>query len=516
MYKRLLVGLLVLMGLTVQAQNEITINGKLTNVKDGLIVQLSRRDGRVGTTIATDTIQNGHFHFKIKPENELDRLDLYVRSNEFPPMSRNLFVTPKSHIEVIGKDNLIYTWEVKSKVKEQLDFDQYLYVAKDIWEEYQKKQIEYMACIGVVQSTTATDENKQTAKEKINSIRKQTDEIQLQINGKEIALMKEKPVSLIWIEKLFELSYRVKYKPDYVYKDEVLALYQRMLATDNNTDLGREITTNLFPPVVVKIGDDMADGDLYDLEGNLHHLSELKGKYLMLDFWSSGCGPCIMALPEMKELQEMYADKLTIVSLSSDTERRWKEASAKHEMTWKNWSDKKQTSGLYAKYGVNGIPHYVLISPEGKMVHTWMGYGKGSLKRELRPYMHPKPAMTAGKDNGVLWVNHPDFDVNKTGGALEIKRVERTADATVIHFNAYYAPGYWIKLEESTVLTTSDGRQFKAVKAEGITLGKEFYMPDSGEAEFSVTFEPLPLDAQTFSFKEGKWLIKDVWLVVNK
>jgi hypothetical protein len=40
-------------------------------------------------------------------------------------------------------------------------------------------------------------------------------------------------------------------------------------------------------------------------------------------------------------------------------------------------------------------------------------------------------------------------------------------------------------------------------------------MPESGEAEFSVTFEPLPLDAQTFSFKEGKWLIKDVRLVIK-
>ena len=178
MYKRLLVGLLVLMGLTVQAQNEITIDGKLTNVKDGLIVQLFRRDGRVGTTIATDTIKNGQFHFKVKPENELERLDLYVGSNEFPPMSRNLFVTPKSHIEVIGKDNLIYTWEVKSKVKEQQNFDQFLYVAKDLWVEYQKKQIEYMACIRMVQSSTLTDENKQTAKEKINSLRKQTDDIQ--------------------------------------------------------------------------------------------------------------------------------------------------------------------------------------------------------------------------------------------------------------------------------------------------------------------------------------------------
>ena len=102
MKKNLFVGLLMLASLTAQAQNEITIAGKLTNVKDGLVVSLFRTDGRVGTTIATDTIENGQFHFKVKPENELDRLDLMVRSEEFPSMSRKLFATPNTHIEVTG------------------------------------------------------------------------------------------------------------------------------------------------------------------------------------------------------------------------------------------------------------------------------------------------------------------------------------------------------------------------------------------------------------------------------
>lgn len=52
-------------------------------------------------------------------------------------------------------------------------------------------------------------------------------------------------------------------------------------------------------------------------------------------------------------------------------------------MTWYNWSDKKQASGLYLKYGVRGIPHYVLISPEGKVVSTWAGYGKGLLLNKM-------------------------------------------------------------------------------------------------------------------------------------
>lgn len=55
-----------------------------------------------------------------------------------------------------------------------------------------------------------------------------------------------------------------------------------------------------------------------------------------------------MVLPEMKEIQEQYKDRLTIISLSSDTQTRWKAASTQHEMTWQNLSDLKQTAGLYA------------------------------------------------------------------------------------------------------------------------------------------------------------------------
>ena len=58
MKKTLLLSLFLLVGIATQAQNEITIDGKVANVKDGLVVSLFRRDGRVGSTIAQDTIEN--------------------------------------------------------------------------------------------------------------------------------------------------------------------------------------------------------------------------------------------------------------------------------------------------------------------------------------------------------------------------------------------------------------------------------------------------------------------------
>lgn len=517
MKNTLLTSLFLLVGLAMQAQDEIIIDGKVTNVKDGLIVSLFRRDGRVGSTIATDTIENGKFYFNVKPEKELDKLSLFVHSTDFPSMSREVYATPNAYIQVNGKDNLIYTWEVESNVKEQKESDRYLYAAKDLWIEYQRIMAEVSGCWGVVDSSTTTAEEKSIAKSRIKELHSQTIEMTLKIHEKEIDMLKRMPVTIIWLNKMYEISMNFRYIENFPYTEEVRALYTRMSEEQKQSSLGQLITANLFPLKVVKIGEDMADGDLYDLEGNLHHLSELKGKYLLLDFWSSGCGPCIMAIPEMGELQQKYVDKLTIVSLSSDTEKTWKAASARHKMIWKNWSDKKQTGGLYAQYGVRGIPHYVLISPEGKMVDTWSGYGKGSLLQKLRPYMYPKPVMTMEKKEGVLLVNYPDYQANNTNGILEIKQVECNLNVTTLHFKAYYTPNNWIRIAEEAFLSTSDGKQYKMLKADGITLGKEFFMPESGETEFSLTFEALPKDAQTFTFQEGNgenvWAITDIKMV---
>ena len=510
-------GLLLIAGLASQAQNEIIIDGQLTNVKDGLVINLFRLDGRVGTTIGRDTIENGKFHFKVKPEKDLDQLDLFVNSVEFPSMSRKLYAKPNARIQVIGTDNLIYTWTVKSNVEEQQEFDRFLYAAKDLLTKDQQLQIAVNACWGVLDSSTATSEEKEAAKEKMKDLRNQSYDIQLKVSAKEIAIMKEMPVTSVWLEKMYRLSSYVSYYPNYPFTAEVKALYARMSDEEKQSEMGQLITANVFPVKVVQIGDDMADADLYDLDGKIHHLAEWKGKYLLLDFWSSGCGPCIMALPEMGELQEKYADKLAIVSLSSDTEKRWRAASAEHKMTWANWSDKKQTGGLNARYGVGGLPHYVLISPEGKVVDSWSGYGKGVLLGILYFYMQPKPTMTVGEEKGVLWVNYPDVQTNRSYGILELKRVERTLTETVIYFKVRYNPKEWIKLSKETELKTSDGKCYKVLKTCGITLGEELYMPESGEAEFSVTFEPLPLDAKTFDFQEGdaegSWRMKNIRLV---
>ena len=72
-------------------------------------------------------------------------------------------------------------------------------------------------------------------------------------------------------------------------------------------------------------------------------------------------------------------DRIEVVSISIDTEAIWKKASAKHCITWHNWNDLQKENGIFAHFGIRTIPHYFLISPEGKIIATDIGYSKGSL-----------------------------------------------------------------------------------------------------------------------------------------
>ena len=99
-------------------------------------------------------------------------------------------------------------------------------------------------------------------------------------------------------------------------------------------------------------------------------------------------------------------------------------------------------------------------------------------------------------------VNHPVTESTNTD-ILEVKQVELTDTATIIHFYAYYIPKYWIQVSTNAQLTDEKGGSYTLKKADGLTPGEHFFLPESGEAEFSLTFEPLPFDTKRFNFTEG-------------
>ena len=211
--------------------------------------------------------------------------------------------------------------------------------------------------------------------------------VQVAIDANTIRLLKQLPVDEVWMKGLKSMAMSVSYMEGYPYKEEAVSLFNSLPESWKQSAVGKDVRTALFPPEVAEAGKPLADGDLYDLQGGVHHLSDFKGKYILLDLWSRGCGPCLMALPEMRELHAQYKERLVMVSLSIDTKEGWEAASKQHEMSWWNLNDLQGMSGLYARYGVRGIPHYVMISPDGIVLEHWEGYSRGQLKEKAKGYL---------------------------------------------------------------------------------------------------------------------------------
>jgi peroxiredoxin len=119
------------------------------------------------------------------------------------------------------------------------------------------------------------------------------------------------------------------------------------------------------------IGTMAPDITMPDVNGNNFSLSSLKGKYVLVDFWASWCGPCRGENPNVVAAYNKYKNKnFTILGVSLDkTKDAWLEAIKKDGLTWTHISDLKfWDSEAVGLYGFNGIPYNVLLDPTGKII----------------------------------------------------------------------------------------------------------------------------------------------------
>jgi len=161
--------------------------------------------------------------------------------------------------------------------------------------------------------------------------------------------------------------------------DEALTSLDKSLQNDTDVLEMKRYAKELLSCAV---GTKAVDFSLTTVDGKNFRLSDMKGKYVLLDFWASWCAPCRASLPAVARLYEKYKNKnFEVVGVSLDRNTAsWEKALKEEKCTWVQVCDAK--GHVVPLYAVSAIPLTVLVSPQGEIIGRFV-HVDDTLSRKL-------------------------------------------------------------------------------------------------------------------------------------
>lgn len=322
----------------------VTVSGALSNVPSGKIVLMKYVDQST-ETVEEIPLKNGDFKFEVNLDQagffDLDlggkktvKLALYAEDVE---LSYD-FNDPNS-LKVDGSVDSQNLQKIESLVSEYQNQINELNTA--YFEAMSKRDQE--AILGI--QTKAQDlEIKQSERVKV-------------VLGE----MKDSFAALAGISMLNP-------KMDFQFIDELVAGLDQQYP---NNKMINAMKTQLDDMRALSIGQIAPEIALLNPNGELIKLSDLRGKYVLIDFWAAWCKPCREENPNVVRLYNQYKDKgFEVFGVSLDrTKEAWVKAIADDDLTWTHVSDLKYfNSEAAALYQINAIPATYMLDPEGRII----------------------------------------------------------------------------------------------------------------------------------------------------
>ncbi len=151
-------------------------------------------------------------------------------------------------------------------------------------------------------------------------------------------------------------------------------LYSLLMETSEDEEFKNELTTKFEKiKLLVKGNESPVFSNYENHQGGTTSLNDLKGKYVYIDVWATWCAPCKAEIPYLKKIEEQYHDKnIEFVSISVDQKPQydtWKSMVKDEELRGiQLFADQNWSSQFIIDYDIKGIPRFILIDPNGKIV----------------------------------------------------------------------------------------------------------------------------------------------------